>query len=195
VGVEAARCIGLAVLVGVVCPVSHAQTAHFSGAETVVPTGSLNQPEAITADASGNIYISDSDNARILKLTVAGGTYTETVVATGTIQVAGVAVDSNGNVYFGNGGTGQIIKETPSGSGYTESLVPTSALSAIGGLAVDSSGNVYVVDIGHDRVLKESSSGETIPRALSEAAWLLHMELRWIVAATSISPTPAIIGF
>jgi hypothetical protein len=52
VGVEAARCIVLAVLVGVVCPVSRAQTTHFSGAETVVPTGSLNQPEAITADAS-----------------------------------------------------------------------------------------------------------------------------------------------
>ncbi len=149
----------LALFAGQLCPSAHAQSAQFSGVQSIITTSSLNQPSAIAVDASGNLYISDSDNARVLKETLSGGTYTESTIANGVTQIAGVAVDSNGNVYFVDHGTNRVLKETLSGGTYTQSVVPTSALSFAFGVAVDLSGNVYVVDAGNSRVLKETLSG------------------------------------
>ncbi|MEG9438125.1 Ig-like domain repeat protein [Edaphobacter sp. HDX4] len=150
----------LAVLCGL-CEAGVAQTVHLIGAETTIATSSMDQPAGIAVDSSGNVYVADADHARVLKETYSNGSYTESTIASASVQAQQVAVDSSGNVYFGDGGTGRVLKETPTGSGYTQSAVPTSALTNIGALAVDAAGSVYVVDTGHNRVLKETPAGDT----------------------------------
>jgi hypothetical protein len=54
----------LIVLVGS-APFAGAQTVHFSGGQTTVASG-LNLPEGVAVDGSGNVYISDPDNSRVL---------------------------------------------------------------------------------------------------------------------------------
>ncbi|NYF53550.1 hypothetical protein [Tunturiibacter gelidoferens] len=160
VGVEAARCIALAVLVGVVCSVSYAQTAHFSGSQITMPFTGLTNPRQAAVDASGTLYIADSGNNRVLKETLLGGSYTQTTIGTGLNSPLGVAVDSNGNVYIADSNNGRLLKETLSGNSYSQSTI-SSNVGITWSVAVDVSGNVFVADPQGSRVLMESPSGSS----------------------------------
>ena len=147
------------------CSTAAAQTAHFRGAQSTVPTSGLNFPNGVAVDGSGNVYIADTDNNRVLKETLSAGSYTQSTVAdaasSGLYVPYAVAVDGSGNVYIADTGNGRVLMETLSASGYTQSIV---ADAASGGLdypervAVDGSGNVYIADTGNNRVLMETLS-------------------------------------
>lgn len=138
--------------------------AQFTAAQSVIPTGSLSYPYRVAVDASGNIYISDTQANQVLKETWSQSiqTYTESVVvSTGLATPYGVAVDSSGNVYIADNGHNRVVKETLSAGSYTQTVVSTTALSYPTGVAVDSSGNLYIADTGHGRILKEAPSGSS----------------------------------
>jgi hypothetical protein len=132
-------------------------------------------------DGSGNVYISDVSNGRVLKETLSAGTYTQSVVAdsatNGLSNPYGVAVDGSGNVYIGDSyydpsvraDKGQVLKETLAAGSYTQSVVANAASNGLIGpwaVAVDGSGNVYITDgyadpfsgMNSSRVLKETPS-------------------------------------
>ena len=139
-------------------PSAHAQiTAQFTAAQLPVPTSGLSYPYRVALDSSGNVYISDTQDSRILKETpLPNGDYAQTIVAqVGLATPYGVAVDSQGNVFIADNGHNRVLEETPSGSTYVETVMPTSPLSYPTGVAVDSLDNVYIVDTGHGRVLQE----------------------------------------
>src|SRR2546428_297097 len=84
-------------------------------------------PTGVATDSSGNVYVADSSNYTIRKITPAGvvttlaglaGSYGS---ADGTGSAArfevpfGVATDSSGNVYVADGGNNTIRKITPAG--------------------------------------------------------------------------------
>ena len=138
--------------------------AQFVAAQSAVPSGSLSYPYRVAIDASGNVYISDTQANEVLKETWSQSTqtYTESlVVSTGLATPYGIAVDSIGNVYIADNGHNRVVKETPSAGSYTQTVVLTTALSYPAGVAVDSSGNVYIADTGHGRILKEVPSGSS----------------------------------
>jgi streptogramin lyase len=148
-------------LLGSLTP-AHAQAPNvkFFAAQSVVPSGSLSYPYRVAVDASGNVYISNTQGNQILKETLANGVYTESVVvSTGLATPYGVAVDGSGNVYVADNGHNRVVKETPSGSAYTQTVVTTTALSYPTGVAVDASGDLYIADTGHGRILIERPSG------------------------------------
>ena len=117
----------------------------------------------MAVDGSGSVYIADSDNNTIRKITPAGvvstfaGSAGNRGSADGSGGVArfsgpnGVAVDGSGNVYVADGGNRTIRKITPAGfvstlagsagnSGYTDGTGSAAQFAYPSGLAVDGSG-------------------------------------------------------
>jgi uncharacterized protein (TIGR03437 family) len=126
----------------------------------------LNQPGACVLDTAGNLYIADSGNNRIRKVSP-GGTIT-TVAGDGRSALLnaprGVAVDGSGNVFISDTGNNRIRMLDAAGethtiagagaAGFAGDSGPASAaqLNAPGGLALDGAGNVYVADTGNNRI-------------------------------------------
>jgi sugar lactone lactonase YvrE len=117
----------------------------------------LNAPDDVAVDASGNIYIVDNDNSRLLKEVYSAGGYTQSVLFTGLNSPKGVAIDGVGNIYIALTGADEVVKETLSGGSYAQTIIG-SGLSSPDGVAVDGSGNVYIADSGGNQVFKETLS-------------------------------------
>ena len=117
----------------------------------------LNGPSGIAADASGNLYITAGD--RVLKETISGTTYTESMILSREpSQVGGgfigVAVDGSGNVFVVDNSAFKVLKATPSANGYSISEIG-SGLNYPLGVAVDGNGNVYIANAGFSQVMQE----------------------------------------
>jgi N-acetylneuraminic acid mutarotase len=158
---------------GIITTVAGNGTWGYSGDGGTATSAELFSPFGVAVDASGNLYIADSGNNRIRKVTastgiittVAGngtGGYTgDSGVATGAELNSpyGVAVDASGNIYIVDSGNNRIRKVTASTgvittmagngtAGYSgDSGAGTSAeLNSPFGVAVDASGNLYIAD-------------------------------------------------
>jgi sugar lactone lactonase YvrE len=120
------------------------QTASLLYAQSDVANG-VNYPQGVAVDASGNVYIADEGNNRVVKATLTSGTYSApSTVVSGLIYADGVAVDSSGNLYIADHGQSGILKETLSAGVYTQSLIGNGFNPF--SVAVDSSGNLYAAD-------------------------------------------------
>ena len=122
---------------------------------------------ALAADTAGNLFIADSANNRVRKLTPGG--VLSLVAGNGAYGFSGdgipaassplycpssVAVDSEGNVFISEFKNNRVLKVTPDG---ILRILPTNATS--GPLAVDRDGNLFITDSNHHSVLKLTPSG------------------------------------
>jgi len=82
------------------------------GMITTIGSG-FSSPRGVVVDASGNVYVADTNNNKIKKIT-SSGTITE--VGSGFNMPHGVAVDSYNNVYVADTNNNKIKKITPSGA-------------------------------------------------------------------------------
>jgi DNA-binding beta-propeller fold protein YncE len=132
----------------------------------------FNSPYGVAVDSGGNVYVADSANFVIRKIT-SGGVVTTlaghagvsgTADGTGTAaqfgSIRGIASDGSGNLYVTDTTYGTVRKVVIA-SGSVSTFVPASAgLSQPIGVAVDtSSGNVYIADSGNYVVRKVTSGG------------------------------------
>lgn len=139
-------------------------------------------PAGVAVDSSGNIYVADSGNFTIRKITPAGvvttlagtaragGSTNATGAAARFLNPSGIAVDANGNLYVTDTANHTIRKITSGGVVTTLAGSPGSAGTADGagsqarfseptGIAVDAAGNVYVADTGNHAIRKISPGG------------------------------------
>jgi hypothetical protein len=139
---------------------SYVQTVIVAAATPILGTA-LNTPFDVAVDTSGDVFISDTLNDRVLKESFSGGAYTPSLVAGGLDWPTQLVVDGEGNVYFANYGhssasNSHIYKETLSGGSYIQTAVPTSLTSSdLYGVAVAGNGNVYFSDVTDVRVIEE----------------------------------------
>lgn len=123
-------------------------------------------PQTLAIDGTGNLYVSDSNNATVRKITPGGVVTTWT----GVPGAAGMALDSAGNMYEADTRDLVILKVTPGGSvttfagtkdqsGSTDGAGTAAKFNLPSAVAVDSAGNVYVGDSGNDVIRKISPAG------------------------------------
>jgi len=127
-----------------------------SGASLTFASG-LNEPTAMAIDGNGDLFVGDSGDGTIWKITPSG---TMSLFDPSGGNVGGMACDSSGNLYvsaFGNygGNNGVIVKFTPSGS----PSVFATGLSDPMGLAFDSQGNLYVANHNNNAIEKFGTNG------------------------------------
>jgi len=168
----------------------------FSCRDGMGSAAQFSEPSAVATDAGGDIYVADSNNSTIRKITPAGmvttvagqcgtdGTADGAGSAASFYAPHGIAVDSAGTIYVADSGGDTIRKITPAGDVTTvagDGRVPgridgTGAGARFDvpyGVAVDATGTIYVADTYNTALRKISASG----------------------AVTTLAGTPAIIGY
>ena len=153
---------------GIISTVAGNGQSSFSGDGGPATTASLWYPVGVAVDTAGNLYIGDSSNDRIRKVTRDG---TISTVAAGLSFPRGVAVDGDGNLYIADTLSNRIRKVTLGGmitivagtgwARYSGDGGPATAASLYypKGVAVDAVGNLYIADWGNDRIRKVSPAG------------------------------------
>lgn len=117
-------------------------------------------PNGVAVDGSGNVFVVDTSESRILKCTSSGALITSWL-APASVPVD-VAVDGFGDVYVAESARGRVRKSTPSGSLIKLFGAPGSTPGSFlhpSGVAVDASGRVYGADGERGRVLRFLASG------------------------------------
>jgi len=156
---------------------------NFTTGTAAVTSSGLDSPEFLTFDGSGNLWVSDLFNNRVLefKPPFSNGMTASVVIgqadfvssgaattASGLTFPTGVVFDSSGNLWIGDTGNSRVLQfQPPFSNGMSASLVlgqanftsSTSATTQDGfsgafGLTFDTSGNLWVADNGNSRTLE-----------------------------------------
>jgi sugar lactone lactonase YvrE len=169
---------------GTISTIAGTGTAGYSGDGGAATSAQLNFPRGIVLDSSGNLYVDDTNNYRVRKIST-GGTIT-TVAGNGVQGYSGdggpatsaqlnllydVAVDSAGCLYIADFNANRVRRFCVGGNittvagngtaGYSGDNGPgTSAkLSQPTGVALDSADVLYIADYGNNRVRKVTPVG------------------------------------
>ncbi len=170
-------------------------------------------PEGIAVDKKGVLYVADTHNGLIRKIspdgyvtTLAGQRIYHTIPGMDTSvrfdNPAGIAVDSLGFVYVADCGNDLIRKISPDGKvrniagtgkrGNRDSTSLNASFYLPGGIALDSLGNIYVADTYNNMIRKISPkglvttlAGRTLPGAANGRG----------TAASFLHPTGITIGY
>jgi hypothetical protein len=145
---------------------SHRITASYSGdsnfaasqsgtdpaTQPIVLANGLSSPASVAVDAQGNVFIADTSNNRVVKVTPNG---TQSVIAS-LYQPSAVSVNGQGDLFITDG-YNQLWVLPPSGT-------PTQISSGVippTGVATDSLGDIFVADPATNQVVETKANGTT----------------------------------
>jgi len=153
----------------------------YGSADGTGTSASFIMPQGLDVDRSGNVYVADTGNDAIRKISPAGVVMTLAGKAgfDGSADGLGdlarfsspmdVAVDQLGYVYVADWGNNSIRKITPGGmvttlaggdrSGSDDGIGTSALFFGPRGVAVDSSGSVFVADTGNNTVRRITPDG------------------------------------
>jgi trimeric autotransporter adhesin len=160
---------------GIITTVAGNRTVGFSGDGGLATSARLDYPSENALDASGNIYIADTNNHRIRMVTKSTGIIT-TVAGNGTVGFSGggglatsatlyypfdIAIDASGNIYIADTNNHRIrmvtkstgIITTVAGNATARNgnrdggLATSTRLRYPRAVAIDASGNIYIIQV------------------------------------------------
>ncbi len=178
----------------------------------------LSQPSACALNSAGDLFIADTLNHRIRKVSpdgtisaVAGdGTAGQTgdggpAVSARLQAPAGIAVDDDGNVFISDSGNHRIRQVTPDGTIYTIAGTGVAGFSGDGeaasavqlnspsGLRLDGSGHLYVADTLNNRIRRLAPDGVVVEPLIAPAG--LTVENAASLASGPVAPGELVVIF
>ncbi|MVN92230.1 NHL repeat-containing protein [Mucilaginibacter aquatilis] len=143
-------------------------------------SASFGNPQGVAVDAQGNVYVADSFNHLVRKVTPAG--VTTTFAGSGGLGFAGgsaataqfyspqgITVDASSNVYVTDIGNNAVYKITQAGvvtilagdgtAGASNGTGSAARFNVPYGITADAQGNLYVADRDNNRIRKITSAG------------------------------------
>ena len=163
-------------------------TAGYSGDGGLATSAELTDPFGIAVDSSDDLFIADTGNNRVRKVT-ASSKDISTLAGNGTAgdsgdgglassaevdQPGGVALDSHGNLFIADYDNNRVREFTAStkdistvaGGGLPSNVPPTSFSAIPYGVALDSHGNLFIANATDDCIDEVlASTGEMITYA------------------------------
>jgi trimeric autotransporter adhesin len=169
---------------GIITTIVGTGSGGYTGDGGFATSAQINSAFGAAVDSAGNLFIADTGNNRIRKVSVSG--IITTMAGNGSSGYGGdggqatsarlnaprgIAVDSAGNLFIGDSGNNVIRKVSSLGiittvagngaAGFSGDSGPASLaqLNAPRGIAVDFAGNIFITDRNNGRIRKVSPSG------------------------------------
>jgi hypothetical protein len=154
---------------GGIATVAGTGAAAYTGDGSAATAATLNNPSGLAVDSANNVYIADTGNGVVRKISGQTGIITTVPFTAGVLSSPrGVAVDANGNLYIADTGNNVIREIMPftaatstlagiSGTtNYTgdNGLATAATLNSPAGIALDAAGNIYIADTGNNVIRK-----------------------------------------
>jgi sugar lactone lactonase YvrE len=131
----------------------------------------FNGPIGLAIDGTGNLYVGDTGNSRVRKISTSAVVSTlapNNPVFTG---IAGVVVDGNGTVYAAEALNHRIQKISPTGavstlagsttSGFINATGTAARFNVPYSISIDATGNIFVADFSNHSIRKITPQGVT----------------------------------
>lgn len=153
---------------------TYAGSGAMGSADALTPlSASFNTPTAVGLDTQGNLYVSDSGNGSIRKITPAGVVST---FARGFNFPRELRADGTGNVYVGDQQDNLIKRISPTGvvtvvagsgaRGGADGIGTAASFAGTIGMVLDGKGNMFLGESGYNTVRKITITGYTIDKPL-----------------------------
>ncbi len=138
----------------------------------------FNLPSGICIDATGNLYVTDSNNHKIRKVTPTGVVTTIAGSTEGFAEGQGstaqfdypynITIDTSGNLYIADSENDKIRKITPTGlvstfagglNGFADGQGTLAQFKTPAGICIDANGNLFVADFFSHKIRKITPTG------------------------------------
>ncbi len=175
----------------------YGQGGNFTTNTSGTTTTTLNGPRKVIEDSSGDLYVSECSNNRVLYYAAGsstatrvygqGGSFTTGGANTGGVSAnslycpTGLALDGTGDLYVGDDSNNRVLyyavgsttatRVYGQGGSFTTNAINTVSATSLNNpnqIGLDSSSDLYVADLGNDRVLYYAVGSTTATRVYGQ---------------------------
>jgi len=187
----------------------------FGATDGTGSAGRFSGPTGVAVDAAGNVFVADSGNSLIRKVTPAGvvttlagmadviGSADGAGSAARFAAINGIAIDANGNLFVSDAnntirmitsaGVVTTLAGTPGVTGSANGSGAAAQFNNPYGIAVDAAGDLFVADQGNDTIRERYAAPDAPPSINSEPvsqSVALYSPVTLSVAASGV-PVPS----